>query len=128
MRRAALRPMPVSRYRTRTIAGRLRLQRGNRRAAAMYCADVSLIEKPPFGPAARRCGRRHATLMPLEVLHGALVLLGGGAGLEGAEIAAPAGLRIDLARIETVAAGRKLADHVILLKSSWRSLNVAHRR
>ena len=48
------------------------------------------------------------TLVPLEVLHCALVLLGGGAGLEGAEIAAPAGLGIDLARIEAVAARRKL--------------------
>jgi len=35
--------------------------------------------------------------MPLEVLHGALVLLRRGAGVEGAEVAALAGLRIDLA-------------------------------
>ena len=40
-----------------------------------------------------------------------LVLLGGGAALEGAEVAAPAGLRIDLAGIEAIAPGRELADH-----------------
>src|SRR5260221_663490 len=50
-------------------------------------------------------------LVPLEILHRAFVLLGGGARLEGAEIAAPSGLRIDLARIEAVAARCELADH-----------------
>ena len=54
--------------------------------------------------------------MTLEILHRALVLLGGGAGLERAEIAPPAGLRVELARIEAVAAGLKFADHVILLR------------
>src|SRR5262245_57910936 len=50
-------------------------------------------------------------LMPLEVLHRALVLLGLGARLEGAEIAMPAGLRVDLARIKAIAARLELADH-----------------
>jgi len=49
--------------------------------------------------------------MPFEILHGAFVLLGGGAGAEGAEIAAFAGLRIYLARIEPVFSGRQFADH-----------------
>ena len=50
-------------------------------------------------------------LMPLEILHVALVLLGGRARLEGAEIAALAGLRIGLAGIEPVFAGLQFADH-----------------
>src|SRR6201989_2303518 len=50
-------------------------------------------------------------LMAFEVLHRAFVLLGLGARLEGAEIAALAGLRVDLARIEALAAGLELADH-----------------
>jgi hypothetical protein len=49
--------------------------------------------------------------VPFEILHGALVLLRRGARIEGAEIAAPAGLRILLARIEPVFAGRQFADH-----------------
>src|SRR5580704_2227591 len=49
--------------------------------------------------------------MPFEILHGAFVLLGGGAAVEGAEIAAFAGLGIYLARIEPVFAGRQFADH-----------------
>src|SRR5262245_27352221 len=47
----------------------------------------------------------------LEVLHGPLVLLGRRARRERPEIAAPAGLRILLARIEAVPSGRKLANH-----------------
>ena len=56
--------------------------------------------------------------MPFEILHGTLVLLGGGAAVEGTEIAASAGLRIYLARIEPVFAGRQFADH-------WRVLGNA---
>src|ERR1700716_719577 len=47
----------------------------------------------------------------LEVLHGAFVLLGCAARLEGAEVAALAGLGIGLARIEPVFTGCELADH-----------------
>src|ERR1019366_10202871 len=50
-------------------------------------------------------------LMPLEILHGALVLLRGRARFEGAEIAALAGFRIDLAGIEPVLARWQFADH-----------------
>jgi hypothetical protein len=49
--------------------------------------------------------------MPLEILHIALVLFGGGARLEGAEIAALAGFRIELAGIKPVFAGLQFADH-----------------
>src|SRR5689334_11368106 len=48
---------------------------------------------------------------PLEILHGALVLLRGGAAGKGAEIAPLASLRIYFARIEPVFAGRKFANH-----------------
>jgi hypothetical protein len=49
--------------------------------------------------------------VPLEVLNLAFVLLGGAFALEGAEVAALAGLRVLLARIEPVFAGFELADH-----------------
>src|SRR5580704_6962489 len=49
--------------------------------------------------------------LALEELHRAFVLFGGRARLEGAEIAAPAGLRVELARIEAVFARFELADH-----------------
>jgi hypothetical protein len=49
--------------------------------------------------------------MPFEILHGALVLLRRGSGIEGAEIATAAGLRILLARIKPVFSGRQFADH-----------------
>jgi hypothetical protein len=49
--------------------------------------------------------------MPLEELHGALVLLRRGTARKRAEIAPPAGLRIFLSRIEPVFAGRELANH-----------------
>lgn len=54
---------------------------------------------------------RRANSMPLEILHSALVLLGGGTRGEGAEIAPPAGLRILLARVQPVSSGRELADN-----------------
>jgi transporter family-2 protein len=49
--------------------------------------------------------------MPFEMLHGALVLFRRGARFEGAQIAALARLRIDLARIEPVLAGLQFPDH-----------------
>src|SRR4051794_33978237 len=49
--------------------------------------------------------------MPLEILHRALVLERGCASRKRAEIAAPAGLRVLLPRIEAVLPRRKLADH-----------------
>ena len=55
--------------------------------------------------------RETKILMPLEILHLALVALGRGAGIESAEIAALAGLRVCLARVEPVFAGGELADH-----------------
>src|SRR5262249_57167991 len=69
------------------------------------------------GPRARApsgrggCGGRFAASMTLEILHRALVLLGRRARLERAEIAAAAGLRVDLAGIEAIAARAELADH-----------------
>jgi hypothetical protein len=53
----------------------------------------------------------NASSVPLEVLHGALVLLCRGAGLEGAEVAAATSLRIRLARVEAIFAGLEFADH-----------------
>ena len=50
--------------------------------------------------------------MPLEVLHGALVLLRRRARFERAEVAALAGLRIDPAGIEPVFAGSQFSDHL----------------
>ena len=52
-----------------------------------------------------------APSVPLEILHGALMLFGSGARLEGSKVAAPAGLRIDLAGIEPVLARSQFADH-----------------
>ena len=49
--------------------------------------------------------------MPLEELHGFLMLLRRRARLERAEVAALAGLGIFLARIEPVFAGSEFADH-----------------
>jgi alkanesulfonate monooxygenase SsuD/methylene tetrahydromethanopterin reductase-like flavin-dependent oxidoreductase (luciferase family) len=60
------------------------------------------------------------TSMPFEILHRAFVLLGGGAGSEGAEIAAAAGLGIYFSRVEPVLAGRQFADHGVA--------SAAHRR
>src|SRR5579872_2643023 len=58
---------------------------------------------------------RAASSMPLEILHRPFVLLGRGAAAEGAEIAAPSGPGVLLARIEPVFAGCELSDHGELL-------------
>src|SRR5689334_9876309 len=49
--------------------------------------------------------------MPLEKLHGAFVLLGGFAAVEGAEVAALVRLRIRFARVEPVLAGLQFSNH-----------------
>src|SRR4051812_32187764 len=49
--------------------------------------------------------------MPLEVLHFPLVLFSGGAGTEGAQVAAFVGARVQFARVKAVLSGAKLADH-----------------
>jgi hypothetical protein len=54
-------------------------------------------------------------LMPLEILHLALVLLGGRARFERAEIAALARLRVDFAGVEPIFAGLQFAYHEIAL-------------
>src|ERR1022692_3072455 len=54
--------------------------------------------------------------MPLKILHLALVLQRGLLAAEGSEIAALAGARIFLARIEPPLAGVKLADHARFLR------------
>src|SRR5579863_1651276 len=50
-------------------------------------------------------------LVPLEILHGAFVLFGSLARVEGPQVAALAGLAVLLAGIEPVLAGGELADH-----------------
>src|ERR1700680_3084468 len=55
--------------------------------------------------------RLGAILLPLEILHRALVLFRRGARFEGAEVAALAGLRTDLSGIEPVFARLQFADH-----------------
>src|SRR5450432_1696553 len=54
---------------------------------------------------------RNWHLMPLEILHGALVLFRGRARFEGAEIAALAGFRIHLSGIEPIFARLQFSDH-----------------
>src|SRR5579883_736731 len=62
-----------------------------------------------YPPAARNS-------VALEVLHRALMLLRRGARLEGAQIAALAGLGIGLARVQAIFARCELADHGNLLR------------
>src|SRR6185295_2699341 len=55
--------------------------------------------------------RQPGASMPLEILDFAFVLFGRLAAVESAEIAASAGLRVRLSRVETVFARFELADH-----------------
>src|SRR6516225_2531189 len=86
----------------------------------------------PVGAARRGFGRGcgGAASMTLEVLHGALVLLGRRARRKGAEVAAAAGLRVDFARIEAIATRLELADHRRLPRAACarRMLRSAARR
>src|SRR5215470_16014541 len=68
--------------------------------------------------------------MTLEILHGALVLLRRHARTERPEIAAAAGLRVDFARIEAIAARLEFADHRRLPRAdcALRMLRFATRR
>jgi len=63
-------------------------------------AGVQILRLP-----AQQWRRRVSRLVPFEVLHGALMLFGGSARLEGAEVATLPGLGIDLTRVEPVLAG-----------------------
>src|SRR5262249_43432013 len=56
-------------------------------------------------------GGRFAASMTLEILHGALVLLGRRPRLERAEITAAAGFLVDFARIEAIAAWPWIAGY-----------------
>jgi hypothetical protein len=66
--------------------------------------------------------------MTLEVLHRPLMLLGSGASAKGAEIAAPAGARAFPARIESVFARDKFANHGITPRSRMTSESAADAR
>src|SRR6266849_5114891 len=57
------------------------------------------------------CNRRRSASAALEVLHGAFASFRPRARRERAEIAPPACLRIDFARIEPILARLELADH-----------------
>src|SRR5215831_17748383 len=89
-------------------------------ATTLFCSaefgfNVRRSDEFPVGRcppgSARGCGGWSAASMTLEVLHGALVLLGRRARVERAEIAPAPGPRVDLARIEAIAARLELADH-----------------
>jgi hypothetical protein len=58
-----------------------------------------------------------------EELDGALVFLGGAAGLERAQVTPAAALRVNLPRVKPEPAGLQLADHGILISCS-RALHI----
>jgi len=63
---------------------------------------------------------RVGTSMAFEVFDFAFVLFGGGAGFEGAEVAAFAGVGVFLAGVEAELAGGEFADHEgDLLSKDW---------
>src|SRR5512133_156624 len=90
------------------------------RRLTLFQRGVPLHEK-------RDCDPR-GTLPPLEVLHVALVLLRGLACRKRAEIAAFAGARVDLARVEAIFARRKLADHDGAPESEREKKSIGRRR
>lgn len=59
--------------------------------------------------------------MALEELDFSLVLFGGFAGFEGAEVAALSGFGVGFAGVEAIFAGFKFADHWVT-SSGWRLL------
>jgi hypothetical protein len=73
---------------------------------------------------------RGAASMTLEILHGTLMLFGRRTRRKRAEVAAAAGLRVDFARIEPIAARLELADHRRLPRAACalRMLRFAARR
>jgi hypothetical protein len=88
------------------------------------------VRAPPAWVRQGKGGCGGAASMTLEVLHGALVLLGRRARRKRAEIAAAAGLRVDYPRIEAIAARLELADHRRLPRAACalRMLRFAARR
>jgi hypothetical protein len=82
--------------------------------ARLFCSTKLCT---PMHHSRRRLGaiRRDASSMPLEMLHRAFVLFGRCARLEGAEIAASAGLRILLSGVEPVLARLEFPDHLTTL-------------
>src|SRR5437870_4725342 len=93
-------------------------------------SDEFPVRVPHAWGSAGKGGCGGAASMALEVLHGALVLLGRCARRKRAEIAAAAGLRVDFARIEPIAARLELADHHRLPRAACalRMLRFAARR
>jgi hypothetical protein len=61
--------------------------------------------------------------MPLEELHGALVLLRGGSSRKRSEVAPAAGPRVGFARVQTVATRLQLANHLFTPKATRNSSN-----
>src|ERR1700716_3849796 len=86
------------------FSARRRTLASNRKPCAPRLTTSSPGSAPP-----ERDQARH--LMPLEILHLALVLFRRRARFEGAEIAPPPGLRIHFAGIEPVLARTYFADH-----------------
>src|ERR1700726_4737923 len=112
-----------SRLRGRLNEAVSRARRSTKRGRAKWCAaDPGSLRAQSLGRSRISDAPFHAAshpgngglLMPFEILHRTLVLLGGGAAIEGAQIAAAAGLRVHIARIEPVFAGGQLADHGVI--------------
>ena len=62
-----------------------------------------------------------------EILHFAFVLLGGFLGVERAEVATLAGLRIFLARIKSILSGFQFSDHAVLPANEGLTIQPAMR-